>query len=96
MTTVIVCLSSKSDDDGHSVLSYKHDHVVWTFQSFYNTCGFQFKRGDIFDKTSSLIKSLAEGRAVDATDVGSIISSEVSSNKVLIDVEICFYLEKQI
>ena len=70
-----------------SNLHQLYHNMVWTFQSFYNTCGLQLKEDDIFDKTSLLIKSLRNGEEVDETDFGPIMSPGVNSSKAVYDVK---------
>lgn len=93
MTTMIVRLSSNDSGDGHSVVSHKYQNMVWTFQSFYDTCGLQLQKYDIFDEESSLITSLIRGEKVDATAFGLTISP-VREDLRKAKYEKCYYLTK--
>jgi hypothetical protein len=84
-TMMIVRLISDGSD-GHSVLSYKYDGKVFTFQAYYDISLLKMLKYDIF--TKSLTDKLLAEKPVNAIDFG--FSSSTKSLTYLS----CKYLEK--
>ena len=52
-------VDKSSPTDGHTVLLYKYNNFVWTFQAYYNLCIVTLLRGDIFADGTILNKMTA-------------------------------------
>lgn len=68
-TRMIVRFVSTADDtDGHTVVSYKFDGAIRTFQSYIDVCKLTYKEDVCF--TEPLIKSLLGGEPINAAAFG--------------------------
>lgn len=61
--------------DGHTVLLYKHLHVVWTVQAYFGVCSLTLLERDIF-VDGKLLQKMLTNQKVYTHDFGLIYSSQ--------------------
>jgi hypothetical protein len=89
-TTMIVRFVSNDDTDGHSVVSYKYEDQVMTFQAYFEVCNLTVLPYDIFDGDNNLIVKMQNKELVNASDFGLPISTQ----SVIYKVDLCKYLKE--
>ena len=55
-TTMFVRFVDDSNTDGHTVVSYKYQGDIWTFQAYYDVSPPVFTKGDVYLKNALLSK----------------------------------------
>lgn len=81
-------VDKSSPTDGHTVLLYKYENVIWTFQAYYDLCVVTLLRGDIF-ADGIILNKMTANECVGSHHFGLPQHSEGSTY-----VQMCRYIEE--
>ena len=81
-------VDKSSPTDGHTVLLYKYENVIWTFQAYYDLCVVTLLRGDIF-ADGIILNKMTANECVGSYHFGLPQHSEGSTY-----VQMCRYIEE--